>query len=61
MFFDEETIDLLIMMSAFMEADEFEEEMGFPLPLTEDEWEVLATEGVAVEDEEFIEESILFT
>jgi len=61
LFFDEETIDLLIMMSAFMEADEFEEEMGFPLPLTEDEWEVLATEGVAVEDEEVIEGSILFT
>jgi hypothetical protein len=61
LFFDEETIDLLIMMAAFMEADEFEEEMGFPLPLTEDEWEVLATEGVAVEDEEVIEGSILFT
>lgn len=61
LFFDEETIDLLIMMSAFMEADEFEEEMGFPLPSTDDEWELLAAEGVAVEDEEVIEGSILFT
>ena len=48
-------------MSAFISPEEFEEEMGFPMPSSEDEWNQLATEGVPIENEEVLTGSINIT
>ena len=48
MFLDQETLDMLILMSAFMSAEEFMDEMGFPMPTTEEEWAYIAENGISI-------------
>jgi len=40
---------------------DFDDEMGFPMPSSDDEWALLATEGVPIEDEEAFSGSIIIT
>ena len=61
LFFPQETITILQFMSTMMTPEEFEDEMGFPMPSSEDEWALLATEGVPIEDEEAFSGSIIIT
>jgi len=44
--FPQEIIGLLILMSTTMSPEEFEEEMGFPMPSSQAEWDEFATNGV---------------
>lgn len=41
----EEMITMLIMMSSMMSPEDFEEEMGFPMPSSQAEWDELALNG----------------
>ena len=59
--FPQETITILQFMSTMMTPEEFEDEMGFPMPSSEDEWVLLATEGVPIEDGEDLTGSINIT
>ena len=47
----QEMIDLLMMMSSIMSPEEFEEEMGFPMPNSQDEWDVLSSIGISQDAE----------
>ena len=49
--YPQEMIDLLMMMSFMMSPEEFEEEMGFPMPSSQDEWEALSTIGISQDGE----------
>ena len=44
-------IDLLMMMSSIMSPEEFEEEMGFPMPSSQDEWDALSSIGISQDAE----------
>ena len=47
----QEMIDLLMMMSSIMSPEEFEEEMGFPMPSSQDEWDALSSIGISQDAE----------
>ena len=47
----QEMIDLLMMMSSIMSPEEFEEEMGFPMPSSQDEWDALSSIGISQDGE----------
>jgi len=49
--YPQEMIGLLMMMSSMMSAEEFEEEMGFPMPSSQDEWDALSTNGISQDGE----------
>ena len=49
--YPQEMIGLLMMMSSMMSAEEFEEEMGFPMPSSQDEWDALSTIGISQDGE----------
>ena len=43
----QEMIGLLMMMSSMMSPEEFEDEIGFPMPSSQDEWYALSTIGIS--------------
>lgn len=45
--YPQEMIGLLMMMSSMMSPEEFEDEMGFPMPSSQDEWDALSTIGIS--------------
>lgn len=51
MIMPQEMIGLLMMMSSMMSPEEFEEEMGFPMPSSQDEWDALSTNGISQDGE----------
>lgn len=51
MIMPQEMIGLLMMMSSMMSPEEFEEEMGFPMPSSQDEWDALSTIGILQDGE----------
>ena len=52
MLFSEDMLSLLLMASQMYTAEEFEEEMGFPMPSSQAEWDDIALNGVPVDDAE---------
>jgi len=48
MLLDQETLDILILMSAFMMPEEFMDEMGFPMPSSDEEWAYIAENGISM-------------
>ena len=52
MLFSEDMLSLLIFASQMYTAEEFEEEMGFPMPSSQAEWDDIALNGVPVDDAE---------
>ena len=51
MIIPQEMIGLLMMMSSMISPEEFEEEMGFPMPSSQDEWDALSTNGISQDGE----------
>ena len=47
MIFPEDYVDLLMMMSLMITPEEFEEEMGFPMPSSNAEWDDFAVNGMS--------------
>ena len=47
MIFTEDYVDLLMMMSLMITPEEFEEEMGFPMPSSNAEWDDFAVNGMS--------------
>lgn len=43
--FPQDMLSMLIMMSSMMSPEEFEEEMGFPMPSSQAEWDEIALNG----------------
>ena len=63
MLLDQETLEFLILMSAFMTPEEFMEEMGFPMPSSDEEWAYIAENGISIpiDDSEIGLSTISFT
>ena len=47
MIFPEDIVDLLMMMSLMMTPEEFEDEVGFPMPSSSAEWDDFAVNGMS--------------
>jgi len=63
MLLDQETLDILILMSAFMTPEEFMDEMGFPMPISDEEWAYIAENGISIpiDDSEIGLNTVSFT
>jgi len=60
-FLPQNILDIMILASTMMSPEEFFEEFNFPMPTTESEWDIITTEGIPMDTEDFTGSVIIDT